>query len=96
MRCVLMRVNRGKWGGRTGAGEHDTVICVGCGVLQSLGRGVRFLVDDVVGVDDEAGAAGDGGVGVGGEGVCEPFGVDGMVCGVSGGGGGGTYSCRTL
>lgn len=79
-----------------GAGEHDTVICVGCGVLQSLGRGVRFLVDDVVGVDDEAGAAGDGGVGVGGEGVCEPFGVDGMVCGVSGGGGGGTYSCRTL
>lgn len=53
-------------------------------------------MDDVVGVDDEAGAAGDGGVGVGGEGVCEPFGVDGMVCGVSGGGGGGTYSCRTL
>lgn len=67
--------------GRTGPGEHDTVVCVGCTVLESLGRWVLFLVDDVVGVDDEVGVLGDGGVGVCGERVCEPFGVYGVVCG---------------
>lgn len=70
--------------GMFGPGEHDTVVCVGCTVLQSLGGGVLFLIDDVVGVDLEAGAAGYGGVGVCGEGVGEPLCVYGMVCGVSG------------
>lgn len=37
-------------------------------------------MDDVVGVDDELGVLGDGGVWVCGERVCEPFGVYGVVC----------------
>lgn len=66
--------------GHTGPGEHDTVVCVGCTVLESLERWVLFLVNDVVGIDNEVGALGDGGVGVCGERVCEPFGVYGVVC----------------
>lgn len=86
-----------------GPGEHDTVVCVGSTVLESLKRWVLFLVDDVVGVDDEVGVLGDGGVGVCGERVCEPFGVYGVVCGcrscglsVGGDKRGETYSCQTL
>lgn len=95
-RVSTTRGEREREKGHTGPGEHDTVVCVGCTVLQSLGGGVLFLIDNVVGVDLEAGAAGYGGVGVCGEGVGEPLCVYGMVCGVSGGRERGTYSCRTL